>query len=121
MLKGCRAMDKAELDVAVEQANRILSRQYRRVDDLTEKVGSNPFSAEKPIWPSESYHAAGRFCQPHAKLFPFTGRKVRTPMGPGTLLQVFADLVTVLLDSEMTKCAAFTSGEIEPVSWELSS
>ena len=76
-------------------------------------------------WPPTSINAEGRFAKPHAKLFPFIGRKVRTPAGPGTLLQVFADRITVLLESELEKAKQerllnyFTLGEIEPVSWEL--
>jgi hypothetical protein len=69
-------------------------------------------------WLSGSLDAESRFGQPHAKLFPFIGRKVRTPAGAGTLIQVFAERVTVVLDSEMDKCASFTSAEIEPASWE---
>jgi len=57
--------------------------------------------------------------QPHAKLFPYIGRKVRTPAGLGTLLQVFADRCTVVLDSHVAQCARFAPGEIEPVSWEV--
>jgi hypothetical protein len=68
---------------------------------------------------SKSVEAEERFGQPHARLFPFLCRKVRTPGGPGTLLQVFADRVTVVLDSEIDKCAFFKPTEIEPVSWEL--
>lgn len=67
-------------------------------------------------WPVACVGAERRFCQPHARLFPFLGRKVRTPGGPGTLLQVFADRVTVLLDSELGKCTLFRPSEIEPVS-----
>jgi hypothetical protein len=59
-----------------------------------------------------------RFGQPHAKLFPFLGRKVRTPRGAATLLQVFADRVTVLLDSDLGKCNFFKPQEIEPVAAE---
>jgi hypothetical protein len=70
-------------------------------------------------WPPESLHAQRRFAQPHAKLFPFIGRKVRTPAGPGTLLQVFADRVTVVLDSELPRCSFFLPDQIEPVSWDL--
>jgi hypothetical protein len=44
---------------------------------------------------------------------------MRTPDGVGTLLQVFADRVTVLLDSELKRCSYFLPAEIEPVSWEL--
>ena len=61
---------------------------------------------------------ADRFTRPHTKLFPFLGRKVRTPGGPGTLLQVFAERVTVLLDSELSRCSFFWPTEIEPVSSE---
>jgi hypothetical protein len=69
-------------------------------------------------WPPESLEAKGRFAQPRARLFPFLGRKVRTPAGSGTLLQVFADRATVLLDSELGKCRIFPPCEIEPISKE---
>jgi hypothetical protein len=72
-------------------------------------------------WPAESVEAERRFGQPHARLFPFIGRKVRTPGGPGTLLQVFAERVTVLLDSELSRCAFFQPGQVEPLSKELDS
>lgn len=65
-------------------------------------------------WPSKSLDAERRFGQPHARLFPFLGRKVRTPSGAGTLLQVFAERVTVLLDSELSRCAVFNPKDIEP-------
>ena|SRR5215467_4338437 len=70
-------------------------------------------------WTPESLDFEWRFGRSHAKLFPFLGRKVRTPMGPGTVLQVFANRVTVLLDSEMSRCSFFPPAEIQPVSWEL--
>jgi len=76
----------------------------------TEKLGG---------WPHESFESERRFGQPHAKLFPFLGRKVRTPGGPGTLIQVFADRVTVLLDAELSQCSFFRPVEIEPLNWEL--
>jgi hypothetical protein len=67
-------------------------------------------------WPSDSLDAERRFGQPHAKLFPFIGHKVRTPSGPGTLIQVFAERVTVLLDSERDgSCARFLPADISPV------
>jgi hypothetical protein len=75
-------------------------------------------AAGKQSWPPASLDAERRFGQPHAKLFPFLGRKVRSPAGPGTLLQVFAERVTVLLDSELSRCSFFRPAEIEPVSWE---
>jgi hypothetical protein len=68
----------------------------------------------------QSELAVGRFhAQQHAKLFPFIGRKVRTPAGVGTLLQVFADRCIVVLDSQVAQFARFAPGEIEPVSGEV--
>jgi hypothetical protein len=69
--------------------------------------------------PPESLDPERRFGQRHARLFPFLGRKVRTPAGLGTLLQVFADRCTVVLDSHVAQCARFEPGEIEPVTWEV--
>lgn len=66
-------------------------------------------------WPPESIAAGRRFGQPHARLFPFLGRKVRTPGGSGTLLQVFADRVTILLDSDLGKCTIYTPEQIRAV------
>lgn len=75
--------------------------------------------SDQPLrWPPESLAAERRFRQSHAKLFPFLGRKVRTPTGPGTLIRVFAERVTVLLDSERDKCSFFRPEQIEPVSTE---
>jgi hypothetical protein len=51
-------------------------------------------TATSDIRPAGSLDAARCFGQ-HGKLFPFLGRKVRTPNGPGTLLQVFTERVTV--------------------------
>lgn len=70
-------------------------------------------------WPAESLDTERRFRHPPAKLFPFIGRKVRTPEGPGTLIQVFRDRVTVVLDAELSKCRCFAPSEIEPANWSL--
>jgi hypothetical protein len=76
-------------------------------------------AAERLIWPAASLDAEQRFGQSHAKLFPFIGRKVRTPAGTGILIQVFADRCTVVLDSQVSQCARFRPIEVVPVSWEL--
>lgn len=69
--------------------------------------------------PAASFDPELRFGQPHAKLFTFIGRKVRTPNGLGTLLQVFADRATVLLDSERDHvCVRFLPSELIPVAPE---
>jgi len=118
-------MNSTELDAAIEQANRVFSRQYRR-DGVAQQNDASPEvsrsaspSSRGGARPPVSLDAERRFGQPHAKLFPFIGRKVRTPAGPGTLLQVFAERVTVVLDSELSRCASFRPAEIEPISWEL--
>ena len=85
------------------------SSELERLGDPTARHG----------WPLASLDALQRFGQPHARLFPFIGRKVRTPAGPGTLLQVFVERVGVLLDSELTKCSCFSPDQIEPLSREL--
>ncbi len=82
-------------------------------------IPAKPEPARRQAWPPESIDYEQRFGQPHAKLFPFIGRKVLTPAGPGTLLQVFRDTVTVVLDSEVKNCARFAPGEVEPASWLL--
>jgi len=77
-----------------------------------------PFVAELGL--RERMEASkSRFGQSHAWLFPFLGRKVRTPAGPGTLQQVFADRITVLLDSELSKCAVFAPQEVAPCDWSV--
>jgi hypothetical protein len=76
---------------------------------------------------------------PHEELLPFLNRKVRTPRGEGTLVQVFASRdsvdwsacengslrryavrakgIAVILDAEPDKVAYFEACEIEPVSF----
>jgi hypothetical protein len=122
-------MDQAELDRAIAQANWIFSRRYITKSNVTEVVNTSTVKLEvipeleearsDNPWPPESLQHEARFGQPHAKLFPYLGRKVRTPNGPGTLIQVFADRVTVLLDTELSRCSFFHPGKIEPVSCEL--
>jgi hypothetical protein len=102
------------------------------VADVTEvkesgRNPSRPYLSEHPSenlhsgCPPESLDAEARFNQAHAKPFPLLGRKVWTPRGPGTLLQVFAGRVTVLLDADLNKCSFFSPTEIRPVSPELNS
>jgi hypothetical protein len=107
---GVRAMATSEAAIrAIEALNEVCGRR--------ESKPATP--AKGDSWSARSLDAERRFGQPHAKLFPYLGRKVRTPVGLGTLLQVFAERVTVLLDSELSQCAFFRPAEIQPVSWEL--
>jgi len=74
--------------------------------DILDSLASQEVASDK------ANYGENRFGQPHAKLFPFLNRKVRTPSGPGLLIQVFADRVTVLLDSDLKKCSWFRPEEI---------
>ena len=51
-------------------------------------------------WPTESLEAERKFGHPAARLYPFLRKKVLTPKGEGTLVQVFADRVQVNLPKE---------------------
>jgi hypothetical protein len=73
---------------------------------------ANAICSDSDCWTPTAIAAERRFGQRHARLFAFLGRKVRTPGGPGTLLQVSADRVTVLLDSDLGKCAFFSPDQI---------
>jgi hypothetical protein len=103
--------------ISVSLTNRIFSRLYRPGEPQVSRRPS--LSSYNDAWPAASLNAEQRFAQPHAKLFPFIGRKVRTPSGVGTLIQVFAKRVTVLLDSELGRCSFFPPAIIQPVSWDL--
>jgi hypothetical protein len=65
-------------------------------------------------WPEESLDSVRRFRQPHARLFPFLGRAVATPQGPGKLLGVFADMAAVALDTEPARAVFFLPSDIRP-------
>ncbi len=114
---GILSLNGDQIEYAIPKGNReaqaLLDKLRKQRDRVTELL----LQREAKAWPSQSLDIERRFGQPHAKLFPFIGRKVRTPNGAGVLIQVFADRVTVLLDSELGKCAAFAPGEVEPVSW----
>lgn len=90
----------------------------RYKEEVGKMLRSRPAPCAETDWPLTSRDAERRFAQPHARLFPYIGRKVRTPAGPGTLLQVYLECVTVLLDSEIRNCSCFSPSQIEPLSGE---
>jgi hypothetical protein len=72
----------------------------------------------RSAWPPERPGPERKFGAPHARLFPFIGRKVRTPQGAGVLLQVFRGRCGVVLDMEAGQYMRFFPlAEIEPISW----
>jgi hypothetical protein len=97
------------------EARGLLAELRKHRDGLKEILRRRAEESRK--WPPISLYAEQRFCLQHARLFPFIGHKVRTPNGSGTLLQVFADRVTVLLDCELSRCSFFAPDQIEPISW----
>ena len=69
---------------------------------------------ELQSWPEASKDAVHRFGKPCARLYPFLGREVQTPEGPGRLLQVFTERVTVVLDAEPSRASFFLPSEVRP-------
>jgi len=77
-----------------------------------------PGTCISPTWGAESLESEAKFGAPHARLFPFLGRKVRTPQGPGVLLQVLRERCAIALDAEAQKYMHFfPPSEVEPISW----
>ena len=76
--------------------------------DLGFEVGQGPAAIR---WPTESLQAERKFGHPAARLYPFLRKKVLTPKGEGTLVQVFADRVQVNLPKE-EKISAFHPRDI---------
>jgi hypothetical protein len=64
-------------------------------------------------WPPESLDAERSFGAPCARLYPFLGRTVETPAGPGRLLQVFSERAAVLLDGD-ERVSHFLPAELRP-------
>jgi hypothetical protein len=96
-----------------QEAHELLSQLREHRERLGEILRQRACESREH-WPPEGLEVERRFGQPHAKLFSFIGRKVRTPQGPGTLIQVYADRVTVLLDADRHRCARFGPQEIAP-------
>jgi hypothetical protein len=118
---GSLSLDGDRIEYAIPRGNweaqQLLAELRKQRERVTEILRLRE-SESIQDWPPESHDRMRRF-GPHARLFPFLGRKVRTPAGSGTLQQVFADRVTVLLDSERNKCAVFAPQEVAPCDWSV--
>jgi hypothetical protein len=68
-----------------------------------------------PLWPPESLKAELRFGHRHARLYPFLGRTIATPAGPGRLVQVFAERAGVVLECAPRQVCYFLPGELRPL------
>jgi hypothetical protein len=65
-------------------------------------------------WPQESRDAVQRFGVVHARLYPLLGQKVSTPMGRGSLVQVFGSHSSVVLDADPSRAVFFRWEEVMP-------
>ncbi len=109
-------MNQTELDAAIERANRIFSCRSTPSRDKSRAPERSPAQPDEHESSLVSLDAEFRFGHPHSRLFPLIGHKVRTPSGLGTLIQVYSDKVTVLLDSDRKgACVRFLPSEVSPV------
>ena len=69
---------------------------------------------ELQCWPEASREAVRLYRAPYARLYPFLGRTIQTPRGPGRLLQVFPERATVVLDGERERASVFLPSEVRP-------
>ena len=84
--------------------------------------------ASETAWPPESLESERRFGCPEARLYPFLERRVLTPVGPGRLVQVFAERVAVVLEKDRSRLSFFLPAEVVPsntsapstLPWEVS-
>jgi hypothetical protein len=112
--------DRVEYTIPREshKAHDLLLELRSQRDTVAEVLRSRRKQKAQDLLPASSDRMS-RFGHEYVWLFPYIGRKVRTPRGSGTLLQVFADRATVVLDCQLLECALFEPTEIDPVSWEV--
>lgn len=69
---------------------------------------------ELPVWPEKSLESERLFGHAAAKLYPFIGRRVLTPLGAGILWQAFMERSGVILDAEPVKVTFMPTNQILP-------
>lgn len=69
---------------------------------------------EAPDWPEESLESERCFGHATARLYPFIGRQVRTPLGSGVLWQAFTERSGIILDAEPGKVTFMPTTQILP-------
>lgn len=69
---------------------------------------------EAPEWPEESLESERRFGHAAARLYPFIGRQVQTPLGSGVLWQAFTERAGVILDAEPGKVTFMPTNQVLP-------
>ncbi len=82
------------VELPEEHARKLLAKAGDRV-----RVAASPCVSEGS-WPSECLASELKFGTYEARLYPLLQRMVRTPQGPGKLVQVFAGRAAVILTSQ---------------------
>lgn len=65
-------------------------------------------------WPEASREAVRRHGQRWARLYPFVGKSILTPLGAGRLVGVLPEQATVVLDGEPERVNVFLPVELRP-------
>jgi hypothetical protein len=65
-------------------------------------------------WPEASRRYVRRLRRPEARLCPFVGRRVVTPLGEGQLLEVVVGRAAVVLDRALEEVSYLLPSEVRP-------
>lgn len=104
--------------VMLDERDLVLRPRSRLTPELVEQLRAHKSElldlVELQGWPEESRDAVRRFGCSCARLYPFLGGKILTPEGPGRLLQVVGERVTVVLDTDPDRTRFFLPSEVRP-------
>lgn len=104
--------------VRLDRHELVLRPKSRLTPELVERLRAHKAElldlVELQGWPEASRKAVRRYGAPCARLYPFLGRTILTPEGPGRLLQVLPERATVVLDSRPGRLCAFLPSELRP-------
>lgn len=84
------------------------------VEDLRAHKAELLDLVEIQSWPEVSRDAVRRFHAPYARLYPFLGRTILTPRGPGRLVGVLPEQATVVLETHPERPSVFLLSELGP-------
>lgn len=104
--------------VTLDRHELVLRPKSRLTPELVESLRAHKAElldlVELQSWPEASREAVRLYRAPYARLYPFLGRTIQTPRGPGRLLQVFPERATVVLDDYPERASFFLPSELRP-------
>jgi hypothetical protein len=104
--------------VTLDREDLVLRPRSRLTPELVEQLRAHKAEiqglVELQSWPEASRDAVRRFGLAVARLYPFLGRTILTPDGPGRLLQVFPERATVVLDARPETATFYLPAELRP-------